>query len=248
MKEEPHPEEPATRASRRTHSARSRVRSAFPVTDFEHLDRLGPGRGAQLDGIALMRLQEGAGDRRDPADLAAVEVCLVDADDRDRLLGAMLIGIGDAGPEEDLVAPCLLARVDHQGRLQPLGEKADAPVDLAQPLLAVEVIAVFRTVAIARRPGDDFDGFRALLAGESAQLVLHAAMTLGCHVVLDPGGDDRLLVGQLQLVVRLLDEGLAHRARNSWAIAACIAIPTAMQSSFSIMRLEWQGAIWSCPS
>src|SRR5207249_11805146 len=87
--------------------------------------------------------------------------------------------------------------------------------------------------------------FRAFLAQQMTELLLHAAMPLGRHVVLEPGRDDGLLVGQLQLVVRLLDEGLAHRERNRWAIAACIAIPTAMLSSFSIMRLEWHGAMWS---
>ena len=55
------------------------------VADFEHLDLLDPGGGAELDGVALMRLHQRAGDRGDPAHLAAGEIGFVDADDRDRL-------------------------------------------------------------------------------------------------------------------------------------------------------------------
>src|SRR5579864_1792529 len=88
--------------------SREGARSPLFVTDFEHFDRLGPGWGAQLYGVAFVRLQEGSGDRRDPADLAAFKVSFVDADDRHGLLGAVLVGIGDARSEKDLVAPCLL--------------------------------------------------------------------------------------------------------------------------------------------
>src|SRR5260221_6357541 len=204
---------------------RKAPRSPVLISNFYDLDRLGPGRGAQLDDVALMRLQQRPGDRRNPADLAAVEVGLVDADDRHGLLGALPVGEGHARPEEYLVAPGLLARVDNLGALQPLGEEADAPVDLAQPLLAVEVVAVFGAVAIAGRPGDDVDGFRALLAAEAAQLLLHAAMALRRHVIPHPHGDGGRLVGQLRLVVGFLDECLAHHTTFSARNAAISAAP-----------------------
>jgi hypothetical protein len=50
------------------------------------------------------------------------------------------------------VRPWCSDRVGHLGDLQPLGEEADAAVDLAQPLLAVQVVAVLRAVAVAGGP------------------------------------------------------------------------------------------------
>jgi hypothetical protein len=48
-------------------------------------------------------------------------------------------------------------RVDHLGDLQPARQEADAPVDLAQALLAIEVVAVFRAVTVAGSPVHDLD-------------------------------------------------------------------------------------------
>src|SRR3546814_148837 len=47
-------------------------------------------------------------------------------------------------------------------RFHPLRQPAQPPVDLAQPLAAVDVIAILRTVAVARRPGDRLDELRTL--------------------------------------------------------------------------------------
>ncbi len=71
-------------------------------------------------------------------------------------------------------AIALLRGIDDCGELDPLGEEARAPVDLAQALLAVNVIAVFRAVAVARGPGDGLDHLRPLDAQEPMQLGLQA--------------------------------------------------------------------------
>src|ERR1700722_16897839 len=99
-----------------------------------------------------MRSEQCAGDRGYPADLAAGEIGFVDADDRDRGFGSVLGGVGDGRAEEHLVAPFLLSRVDPRGAFEPLRQEANAPVDLAQAPLAVDVVAVFRPVAVAGRP------------------------------------------------------------------------------------------------
>jgi hypothetical protein len=82
--------------------------------------------------------------------MAVGEVDLVDADDPDGALLALLIGGRDRGPEEDLVGLAAPGRVDDLGVGQALAQVADPPVDLAQALLAVDVVAVLRAVAVAR--------------------------------------------------------------------------------------------------
>ena len=88
---------------------------------------------------------------------------------------ALLVGVGHGGAEEDLVAAVVHRRVGHLGDVQPLGQEADAAVDLAQPLLAVEVVAVLRAVAVLRRPGHHLDHLRPLVVQQRHQLVRAAA-------------------------------------------------------------------------
>src|SRR3546814_20923170 len=52
--------------------------------------------------------------------------------------------------------------IDDLRRFHPLRQPAQPPVDLAHPLAAVDVIAILRTVAVARRPGDRLDELRTL--------------------------------------------------------------------------------------
>src|SRR5215216_6114131 len=102
------------------------------VLDLHDLDLfLACGR-AHLHDVAFEGAHDGAGDGRDPAHMALREVDLVDADDLDRALLALLVGAGDGGTEEDLVGRGPLGRVDDLRALQPLAEETDAPVDLAQ--------------------------------------------------------------------------------------------------------------------
>jgi hypothetical protein len=65
------------------------------------------------------------------------------------------------GAEEDLVGVAPGA-VHHFGVLEPLDEEAHAPVDLAQALLAVDVVAVLGAVAVRRRPRDRLHHLGAL--------------------------------------------------------------------------------------
>ena len=74
------------------------------------------------------------------------------------------VGAGHGGAEEHLVGLAAPGRVDHLGIGQPLAEIAHAAVDLAQALLAVDVVAVLRAVAVAGGPAHDLHHLRPLLA------------------------------------------------------------------------------------
>src|ERR1044072_1138450 len=182
------------------------------VLDLHDLDLFLAARSAHLDDVACGGAQHGAGDRGDPADVALRQVDLVDAEDLDGAFLALLVGAGHGGAEEDLVGLRPLGRVDDLRAFQPLGEEADAPVDLAQPLLAVEIVAVLRAVAVGRSPRHDLHDLGPFLAHERHQLLAQALEALRGHVVLGAGGQARDLVGQLVFVVAVafLGEGLAH--------------------------------------
>src|SRR5215475_10908614 len=185
---------------------------SLDVFDPQDLDLLLAGRRAHPDDVAFEGAHERPRDGRDPAHVTAAGIDLVDAHDLDRALLALGVGVGDGGAEEDLVGLGPLGRIDHLRALQPLAEEADAPVDLAQPLLAVEIVAVLRAVAVGRRPRHDLHHLRPLLAHERHQLLAQALEALGSHVVLGAGGQARDLVGQIVVVlaVAFLGEGLAH--------------------------------------
>src|SRR4029078_7048449 len=88
-------------------------------------------------------------------DVAALRVDLVDADDTDRPLVALPVDDGDRRAEEHGRLRIVVARgrrAADLGVVEALDEKADAPVDFAQPLLAVDVIAVLGAIARARGP------------------------------------------------------------------------------------------------
>src|SRR5471030_1853624 len=123
--------------------------SASDVFDLHDLEFLHAVGSAHLHDVALLGLEEGLGDRRNPAHVALGEVDLVDAHD---LEGALLVpGVrgGDGRAEEYLVGLGALGRVDDLGIGQPLAEITDPAVDLAQPLLAVDIVAVLRAIAVA---------------------------------------------------------------------------------------------------
>src|SRR5215212_10052267 len=90
------------------------------VRDLHDLDLFLAARRAHLHDVAFVRAQDGAGDGRDPADMALREVDLVDADDLDGALLALLVGAGHGGAEEHLVGPGPLGRVDDLGALESL--------------------------------------------------------------------------------------------------------------------------------
>ena len=82
------------------------------IGDLHHLDRLRPVGRAELDRVAFARLEQRAGDWRDPAHLALLQPRLVDAEDGDRALGiAWPAGIEPILAEKD-IAGAPLASAD----------------------------------------------------------------------------------------------------------------------------------------
>src|SRR6185312_7119565 len=180
------------------------------------LDGLDPGGRFQLDHVAFARLQERARDWRDPADAAGARIRLVDADDGDAALGALAARIAHGRAEEHLLAILLLRRIDHLGDFEPLGEKAQAAIDLAQALLAVDVIAVLRAIAIARGPGDGLDDLRPLDARQVAQLLAQPREAFRRDVVLGAGRQGGPALGRVLLGrIAFSGESLAHRGAES---------------------------------
>src|SRR5262249_36741375 len=120
----------------------SGIQSMSDVLDPQDLDLVLAGGPAHLHPLPPESGHPGPRAGRDPAPMAAAGIALVDADDLDRAFLALAVGIGDGGAEEHLLGPGPLGRIDDFRALQPLGEEADAPVDLAQALLAIEIVAV----------------------------------------------------------------------------------------------------------
>src|SRR5882757_4537936 len=115
-------------------------------------------RCAQLHAVAGARFHERISKRRAPADVAAFEVHLVDAYDRDDVFEAGGILIGHGCAEEDARSGCSRPRsggIGDHGSVDAFREKANPRINLAQPSLAVEVVGVFTAVPITSSPRYD---------------------------------------------------------------------------------------------
>ena len=86
-------------------------------------------------------------------------------------------------PEPDAAPVRLLGRVGDPRILHPPREPVDAPVDLAQALLAVEIVAIFGAVAVRRRPGDRLHQLRALAGVERLIFLAQAFVARGRDVI-----------------------------------------------------------------
>src|SRR3546814_2053968 len=75
-----------------------------------------------------------------------------------------VVGEFDRRAEPDAALVGLPGGVDDARRLHASGEEAQAPVDLAQPLAAIDIVAILAAVAIARGPADHLHQLRPLAA------------------------------------------------------------------------------------
>ena len=132
------------------------------MADAEKFNVLDASRSPKLKDVALTRLHQCSCDRRYPTHLATIEIGLVNADDGDRSLCSPLMSVGDGRAKEHLVQVFLLPRVDDLGDLQPFGEKTYSPVNLAQTAFSIDVVAIFRSIAVPCCRGHDIDHLRAL--------------------------------------------------------------------------------------
>lgn len=122
------------------------------VADFEDGEGFGAGRRLEEDFVVLGGSHEGSAEGRDPADVVAVEVDLVCADDAHDALCSGGVCVADGGSEEGPggALPCSgsLGIDDFRGFDSP-GQEADSGVDLPETALAVLVVGVFTAIAVA---------------------------------------------------------------------------------------------------
>src|SRR5579885_1125035 len=96
--------------------------------------------------------------------MVAGEIDLVGAHDADHSLRPAGTGIAHGRPEE---CPCLglsrpwRFRVYHLRSFDSLGKKANPPINLPQPALAVPIVGIIAAIAIAGGPSHDLRHSRA---------------------------------------------------------------------------------------
>src|SRR3546814_8769741 len=139
---------PSVAEARAWIEARLRSANRFDVEELHALRRL------HLHAVAAALAHEGARHRRADGDLAARQVRLVIADDADPVAAVVLVQVGDDRAEADAAVHRLAFRAPHRGILQSARQPVAAPVDLAQALLVVDVVAVLAAVAVTGGPGD----------------------------------------------------------------------------------------------
>ena len=102
-----------------------------------------------------------------------------------------LLGVGvlTLEPERDDAGAILR---DDNGAIEALRQITDSPVDLPQPALAVDVVAILRTVAVARGPCDRCDDGWSLHFPEMREFFLQPPVTRRRDVVLDFASHDAL--------------------------------------------------------
>ena len=125
--------------------------------------------------------QEGAAHGRVDADLPRFDVEFVGPHDAIRELLARVVLEAHPGAEVHLAVGG--GRVAHHRQLvEALAEKAHPRVDLAQPLLAVDVLGVLGAIAQRRGVGDLLGHARALLVPQAIELVAKNLLPLGRDV------------------------------------------------------------------
>ena len=125
----------------------------------------------------------------------------------------MVARVAHGRAEEDLLVAVVQRRVDDLGDVEPLGQEADAAVDLAQALLAVEVVAVLGAVAVLGRPRHRLDDLRPLVVEQRHQLVAQALVAGGGDVVLRARRQHRrgdVVVVLVVVAIDLAGESLVH--------------------------------------
>src|SRR5205085_3377551 len=113
---------------------------------------------------------------------------LVGAYDAHHALRSRSIGIAHGRPEEcpRLRLPRSRSfRVHHFRSFDSLREKANPPIDLPQPPLAVLIVGVFTAIAIAGSPRHHLRHRRTFLSEQKLVLILEALQPARRYVVLD---------------------------------------------------------------
>src|SRR5882672_8821369 len=137
--------------------------------------------------IARCRLYQRAPQRRHPTDVVAVEIDLVGAHDAHHSLRSRGIRIAHGRSEEcprRRLPRSRSFRVNHFRGFDSLREKANPPIDLPQPPLAVLIVGVFTAIAVAGSPRHHLRHGRAFPGEQKPVLIFEALEAAPRYVVL----------------------------------------------------------------
>src|SRR5580658_1826976 len=201
------------------------------VTHFQDDQVFCTARRFESYAVARCRLDQRAPQRRHPTDVVAVEIDLVGAHDAHRSLRSCSIGIADGRSEEcprRRLPRSRTFRVHHFSGINSLRKKANPPIDLAQPPLAVLIVGVFTAIAVARSPCHHLRHRRAFPGKQKPVLLFKALEAVWRYVVLAW----RRGVVRLRLSCKPFSHILVLPARIQWchrALRMC-------------KRIEWREA------
>src|ERR1700731_929143 len=158
------------------------------VTHFQHGQVFCTARQLKDYAVTRCRLHQRAPQRRHPTDVVAVEIDLVGAHDAHHSLRSRGIGIAHGRSEEcpgRRLPRSRRFRVHHFGGFDSLREKANPPIDLPQPPLAVLIVGVFTAIAVAGSPRHHLRHGRAFPGEQKPVLIFEALQPARRYVVLD---------------------------------------------------------------
>src|SRR5947209_358987 len=157
------------------------------VTHFQHGQVFCTARQLKDYTVTRCRLHQRAPQRRHPTDVVAVEIDLVGAHDAHHSLRSRGIGIAHGRSEEcprRRLPRSRSFRVHHFRGFDSLCEKANPPIDLPQPPLAVLIVGVVTAIAVARSPLHHLRDGWAFPGEQKSVLILEALQPARRYVVL----------------------------------------------------------------
>ena len=157
------------------------------VLDVYDLEVFGLFWRAQDDAVADARFHQRVGERRSPADAAAIKIHFVGADDVDDVFVAGSVVVRDRRaekyPRRRRFRP-RRRRIHDFGGVDAFGQEAQPRINLAQPALGLLVIGVLAAIAVARGPRDDLRHRRAFPVQQESIFVLQPLQPWRRDVVL----------------------------------------------------------------
>src|SRR5580698_1255410 len=158
------------------------------VTHVQHGQVFRAARQLKDYAVTRCRLHQRATQRRHPTDVVAVEIDFVGANDAHHSRYSRGIGIAHGRSEEcprRRLPRSRNFRIHHFRGFDSLREKANPPIDLPQPSLAVLIVGVFTAIAVAGGPRHYLRHGRAFPGEQKPVLIFQALEAAPRNVVLD---------------------------------------------------------------
>ena len=168
------------RTFRRSTSQKRGGRNLIPHAEDGQFDLAA--RLTKENRVSRAFFQERAPERRAPRDVSFVEIDLVFSDDAVRRPRSRFVFDFDESPKEHGF-DSIRARHDDRRALEALRKPVDAPVDLPELALAVDVLGVLAPVSLRGGVSDILDDLRAVFPEKLRMLELEFLGTLGRDVI-----------------------------------------------------------------